>query len=129
MQMKLMAQEGALLFQTGARDWCRLTAEFGGQSVKLGADTIQRICAKLIERLSDVQAKPPFQYKGMQLRTLLNLMEPHATVAYALNETGLELIKLDTDGTPIPLFSITDEEREAWIRGLRDALETYPSHA
>ena len=125
MQMMLMAQEGALLFQIGDLDWCRLTAVSGGQSVKLGADAVQKICVKLIRRLSDVQAQSPSLYRGMQLRALLNLMEPHATIAYAMQDTGLLLVKIDTDGALIPLFSITDAEREAWVRELQAFAEDY----
>ena len=57
---------GKICFKINENHWCVLSIKRNGQNIKLGADEINRICKKMVEKLSYIQNNKPFIYNNQK---------------------------------------------------------------
>ena len=75
-----------------------------------------RLCRRIIEKLSDIRNNKPFVLNDKEMYTITPLFEGHSTLIYSmLGGAEIQLLYGDDKLQISPLFSLTKEEREAFL--------------
>lgn len=102
-------------YETFRYGWCQLYFYDGGKELKLGADSQEAVFSKLITGFISTGDKKRFTYSGLEMFTVMNLMDSHAVIAGREQDGALELIFISTQGEVTPLMRLTDETKAKWI--------------
>lgn len=117
---------GKICFEINENHWCVLSIKRNGQNIKLGADEINRICKKLVEKLSYIQNNKPFIYNNQKIYSVISLFDPHSTLSYRLIDNNtIQLMMLDKDRVIIPLIYLSEKERIICIDKIKLFISDY----
>ena len=126
----LKAEDGGLILSVGeegcTENWCRVCFVRGDDILKLGADSFDIVCKRMAAALSDIGSRKPSSFDGLEICTLIDLMEPHCTLAYSIPKDGaVTLIRIDDKNKKaIPLCTLTEAERLDWVKKLGSFAQT-----
>jgi len=118
--LELPAGNKALVFEIASEGikWCRLYATTKNDKTKLGANVFEKIKKNILTALM-----PPYITKkgiinGVNVFTVVNLMEPHAAILASPTENfGLTLYFLPINDF-YPLFELAKEDIQLWVSKL-----------
>ncbi len=97
-------------------NWCTVSFKNDSGTIKLGAENVTRLCRRIIEKLSDIRNNKPFVLNDKEMYTITPLFEGHSTLIYSmLGSAEIQLLYGDDKLQISPLFSLTKEEREAFL--------------
>ena len=116
--IELKADEKMLKLTITDNEWCQVYLVEDKEEIRLGANGFCRILSKFVITFMPSQKKY-FQYGGIEMFTIMNLMDSHSVVAgRKKSETELELIFIDTNGNIRPMMTVTTEVEVDWIKQL-----------
>ena len=125
-EIELMADNKKIKLIIEERKWCRVYYINDELSLKLGADNYEIVISKLLYAFAFNNNRKYVLYKGMEIFTILCLMEPHTTIAgRELNGSGIELFCIEDGGNIIPLITLLENDIKSWKDQLMYIMEEY----
>lgn len=121
-ELTLKNGESSLRFVVSCEDysdgWCQLYYHSGSEEIKLGANDQKTVFAGLMTGFLSLRNREYFTYSGVEMYTVMNVMDSHAVIAAREADDLLELIFLSTEGEIVPLMSLTDETKTEWVKSI-----------
>ena len=125
-EIELMVDNKKIKLVIEERKWCRVYYINNELTIKLGADNYEIVISKLLLAFAPNDNRKYVLYKGMELFTVLCLMEPHTTIAgRELNGSGIELFCIEDGGNIIPLIALSENDIKSWKEQLMCVMEEY----
>lgn len=125
-EIELMVGNKKIKLVIEQRKWCRVYYINEELTIKLGADIYEVIISKLLLAFDTNNNRKYVLYKGMEIFTVLCLMEPHtAIVGKELNDSGIELFCIEDGGNIIPLITLSENDIKRWMEQLKCVIEEY----
>ena len=123
-EIELVVGNKKIKIEISNEEWCRVYCVNDDSIINLGADSLKVIISKLLFAF-DINNRKYVSYKGMEIFSIINLMEPHISiVGKDVGDSGLELLCIEDGGTVIPLMTLEEEDIKRWmqqLKGLKDA--------
>lgn len=125
-EIELIADDKIVKMEVNLNKWCRVYIIKEGIITKLGAHTLEVILSKLLIAFVNDADRKYVSYKGMEIFTVVCLMEPHAAiVGRDINGSELELLCIEDGGNIIPLVTLSIDDMKNWIKQLVDFMISY----
>ena len=109
-EIELVVGNKKIKIEISNEEWCRVYCVNDDSIINLGADSLKVIISKLLFAY-DINNRKYVSYKGMEIFSIINLMEPHISiVGKDVGDSGLELLCIEDGGNVIPLMTLEQEE-------------------
>lgn len=118
-ELELVVDRKGLKLVIQNRNWCRVYLIKNDTMILLGANSLEKILSKLLIAFIPMKNIKSFIYLGVQMTTVLNLMEPHSVIAKKKSEDSeLELVALNQEGSVLSLVKLSQNNITDWIEKL-----------
>ena len=98
-------------------NWCTVSFKTASCTVKLGAENVVILCRRITEKLSDICSNKPFVLNDKEMYSITPLFEGNRTLIYnMLGGDEIQLLYVDAKLQICPLFSLTKEEKAAFLK-------------
>lgn len=118
-QVVLRGAGGSLHLEAGADAWCKVVLELeGGNCVRLGADSLPLICARLRGALGDRLNPTKGEIDGAAVSWVTSLFEAHATLYVAETAAGRRFLVQGAEGDLLGSIGVGHDQLGEWLAAL-----------
>ena len=128
-ELTLKSETKSIRFVISENGWCQLYFHDGSKALKLGANDEKTVFSKLILGFLCLHNRNYFTYSGMEMFTIMNIMDSHATIAGREINNTLELLFLNPEGQVMPLMYLSEDLKSEWITQIISFLTDKKCHS